>query len=238
MKNTYITFAWLLLMVSMLGFLVVGCHTMAIPKDRVEPVESFPLKAEKQGLLIAIRPVTDKTEIEESFHTSLLDKGILPILVVAKNNNPSLSFVLSRDKIAVVDRESLEVLGVGSSTTGAAIATGVGPIVTTVLGTGLATVAGAAVVLGAAAGGGLLSLGLIAGGLKMLSDAEVIEHNLAVKQFSSHTLDPGKATFGYVYFQLPKSEKSKKEYQVLVESIETATGEAFLFQFPLEYTVR
>jgi hypothetical protein len=211
----------------------------------------MPLKAEKQGLLIAIRPITDKTEIEQSFRTSLLDKGILPILVVAKNKNPSLSFVLSRDNIAVVDQETLErvrssqaiggatkALGRGSAITGSAIATGAGPIVGTVLGTGLATVAGGAIVLGIASGGGLLGLGLVAGGLKMLSDAEVIEHNLAMKQFSSHTLDPGKTTFGYVYFQLPKSEKPNKEFQVLVGSTKTATGEAFLFQFPLEYSLR
>ena len=45
-------------------------------------------------------------------------------------------------------------------------------------------------------------------GLKMSSDSDIVEYNLADKELYSHTLGPGEQTHGYVYVKLPEKPAS------------------------------
>jgi len=212
----FYTETWFCVLVFVLNLLLVSCATMDIPESKVRAAESYPLKTEHSKLLIAVHPVTDKTEINETFRTNLLDKGILPILVVAENRNPSTSFVLAKNKIAVVNRESVETSTaqrgrVTSETPGSALA-----------------MAGAAVI----------SLPLLVVGMKMMSDAQVIEHNLGDKEFYSRTVGPGQKVHGYIYFQLPQGTAALTQHHVLVEVVDSSTGEAMTFDFPISHSTR
>jgi hypothetical protein len=211
-------------LVSMLGLLMFGCATMSIPQTQVRPTESYQLTTERNALFIAVHPVTDSAEIEEAFRTNLLEKGILPILVVVENRNPLTSFVLAKNKVAVVNVASLETTTsqrrrVTSDIPGAAVAT-----------------AGAAAL--SLPGAAALSLPLVVVGLKIMSDAQVIAHNLGEKEFYSRTVAPGQKAHGYIYFQLPRGTTALEHHQLLVEAVDSSTGETVRFDFPLEYRKR
>lgn len=207
---------WFCVLVSVLSLLVASCATMSIPETKVRATESYQLKAQMRGLLVAVHPVTDENEIKETFRTALLDKGILPILVVAENRDPSASFVLAKNKVAVVSRESLER------------ATAQRKRVT-------AEEPGATM---AAVGSVVFSLPLVIAGLKMSSDAQVIERNLGDKEFYSRTVGPGQKAYGYIYFQLAQGTTALEQHDILVEAVDSSTGEAFTFAFPISYRKR
>jgi hypothetical protein len=222
------TEAELSIFVSVLSLLVVGCATMNIPEAKVRATESYQLKAEQRGLLVAVRPVTDENEIKETFGTALLEEGILPVLVVTENRNPSTSFIFTKDKVAVVNREALERDAsqrqrVASDTAGPAMATA-----------GVS----AAVISVAVAPAAVIALPLVIGGLKMSSDAQVIEHSLREKEFYSRTVGPAQKAYGYVYFHLPQGTTTLDQHHVLVEAIDSSTGEAMIFDFPINYSKR
>lgn len=207
-------------LLSVFGLLVVGCATMRIPEAKVHATESYQLKAEHKGLLVAVHPVTDENEIKETFRTALLGKGILPILIVTENRNPSTSFILTKNKVTVVNREALERDAsqrqrVTSDTSGADM-----------LKAGV-WIMPVSVVIGGP---------LIIAGLKMSSDAQVIEHNLREKEFYSRTVGPAQKAYGYVYFQLPQGTIALDQHHVLVEAVDSSTGEAMTFDFPINYS--
>jgi hypothetical protein len=200
---------------TMLVVLVVGCATMDIPEDKVRAGESYQLKAESKGLLVAVNPLSEE-EIEETFKTDLLKKGILPILIVAENHSLSTSFVLTKDKVTVVDREALETHKFDRTT-----------------------------VTSQTPGGGVAAIGaagippLVIVGLKLASDAQVIQHNLGIKEFQSRTVGPGQKAHGYVYFQYPKGAAEKlNELNVLIEATDCANYQPITFNFPINYSNR
>ncbi len=67
----------------------------------------------------------------------------------------------------------------------------------------------------------------------MISDAEVIKHNLAVKELQNRTISPGKTIQGFVYFQLRKEAQSLRDWTILVEAIEINTNNVNTFEFNL-----
>ena len=208
-------------LICLLGLLVISC-TMSLPESQVRPTESYQLTTEHNGLLIAVHPVTDSTELQETFRVNLLDKGILPILVVADNRHSSTSFVLDKNKVTVVNRALLES---GASQRGR---------VTSETPGGAIGMAGATVGIVSP----VVGLPLVIVGLKMLSDAQVIEHNLGEKAFYSRTLDPGQKAHGYIYVPLREGASALEHHHLLVEAVDSSTGEAVTFNFPLTYRKR
>jgi hypothetical protein len=202
---------WNWICVLMFSFPLVSCHTMSVPQPKIAATESYPLKTEHSNLFVAVHPVTDKTENEETFRMNLLDKGILPLLIVIENRNPSTSFILAKNKIVLVNSGSGMPLKpkrekVTSETSG---------------------------VIMALIGSLTLSPPLLFPGLKIISDAQIIEHNLSDKEFYSRTLDPGQKTHGYIYFQAPHVNATMNKYYVVVEALDSSTGEAIKFNFTI-----
>jgi hypothetical protein len=201
---------------SLLSLVVVGCTTMKVSETKVQATESYQLKAEYEGLLVAAYPVTNKDEIEESFRTDLLGNGILPVLVIAENRSPSTSFLIAKEKVAVVDQDSLRKTSANREI--AASDKG---------GESLLNI-----------GGVLFSPVLLITGSKMASDAQVINHNLADKAFYSRTVGPGQKVHGYVYFQLPQGSAAVARHHVLVEVSDASTGKTVTFDFPFSFNRR
>ncbi|MGR9053802.1 MAG: hypothetical protein ACU84J_14245, partial [Gammaproteobacteria bacterium] len=169
-----------------------------------------------KGLSITVHPLSKK-EIDEIFMIDLLDKGVLPILIIADNRNASTSFILSKKKVAVVDQKAIKTININrtkvvSDTAGEVMSEGVSAI---------------------------LPLPLIVAGAKMTSDAQVIQHNLGVKELQSRTLDPNQSAHGYVYFQFPKSGVEKlNNFHVLIEAIDTFDFQLISFDIPFNYSAQ
>lgn len=75
-------------------------------------------------------------------------------------------------------------------------------------------------------------------GVKMVSDSQVIEHNLADKALYSRTLDPGQKAFGYLYMTLPKEARSGGSYDLSLRALDAADGRETMFIVPIEYKAR
>ncbi len=201
---------------SLLSLVVVGCTTMKVPETKVQATESYQLKAEYEGLLVAAYPVTNKDEIEKSFRTDLLGNGILPVLIIAENRSSSTSFLIAKEKVAVVDQDSLRKTSANREIP--------------------ASDKGGESLLNI--GGVLFSPVLLIAGSKMASDAQVINHNLADKAFYSRTVGPGQKVYGYVYFQLPQGSAAIERHHVLVEVSDASTGKTVTFDFPFSFNRR
>jgi hypothetical protein len=202
--------------------LAYGCTTMSVPEFKTKSASSYAARAEKNGLLLAVHPTTDAQEMDDTFKVDLLE-GTLPVLLVTENRSPSTNFVIPRDKIAVFDAD------MGAGTAGHH------------QGKEQPDVAAGALVL--ASGGAMLvapvlALPLLVSGMKLSSDAMVIQHNLAEKAMYSHTLAPGQSARGYVYVRLPKNLPPVSRYNVVIDAVDSSTGEITTLSIPVEYRRR
>jgi hypothetical protein len=217
---------------------------MRLPDYETRSLSSYKHVDTQDQLAIAIHPLTEKQEIEQYFGMNLLSANILPVLVVAENNNPVSSFIVSKDRIFLkntnqpddskrADRKDVTSPSSGEAMviTGSAL-WGVSSLVPALPALALASAAGAAAVsTGAAA---LLSAPVLQfAGKKRISDAEVIKHNLAVKELQTRTISPGKSIQGFVYFQVPKEAHPLRDWAILVKVVEINTSNVLSFEFNL-----
>jgi hypothetical protein len=195
--------------------LILASCTMSVTQLTTGSAVSYAEHEQKNGISIGIKPMTNKGEIEDMFKVNLLDEGLLPILVVAENQSASASFIIAKDKVFVLN----EATKTTSSSQRKEVTSGIS-----------ATAVGYA---GAALG----STPLLIAGVIMASDATVIQHNLADKEFYSRTLGPGEKAQGFVYFQFPKESLPSGSYHLVAEVTNSATGKATTFDFPVNLTL-
>src|ERR1035438_970799 len=86
-----------------LVFLGPGCSTMKMTPLTTGRADSYAQHEQKSGVVVGIRPMTGKREIKDMFKINLLDKGVLPILVVAENQSASASFIIAKDKVSILN---------------------------------------------------------------------------------------------------------------------------------------
>ena len=205
------------------GLLILGsgCSTMKVAPLTTSNATSYTQHEEIDGLVVGIRPMTDKREIEDMFKVNLLDKGLVPILVVTENQSPSASFIIAKNKLCVQNGAT----GSSSSSQRKKVTSSTGEV--------MANTGGVMVALG----GFALPL-LIIGmpieftGMQKASNASMIEFNLADKEFYSRTLAPGEKAQGFVYLQFPKDAPVAGNYHVVAEVQNSATGETTTFDLP------
>lgn len=188
-----------------------GCSTMEVTQDRKQTIDSYPHRQERAGVVVAVQPVTDRAELKQWFRSDIASKGVLPVLVIAENRSSGQSFILGKEKVFLADDgeddpQTRQRGPVKSATAGEVTMT---------------------------AGVMLLSLPGTIAGLKMASDATVIEHNLVDKELFSRTIDPGKEAHGFAYFQFPKGTPITPEHRIIVELLNPKTGEPVRFDFDL-----
>lgn len=192
-----------------LMFLLTACTTLRLPEYRAQPVEHYHNSQTKDGLVMAIHPITKKAETKKWFGIDLLKKGVLPILVVLANRNASSSFAMSKDQVFIMDEETSGRITskrnqVASSSGGEA-----------------------ALLVGTV----LISLPLVIAGLKTASNADVVNRNLAEKELHKTTISPGEQVHGFAYFQIPKEKEITGRYHVIVKVSEVFTDEVTTFDF-------
>jgi hypothetical protein len=215
-------------LVGAFGVLGCACSTMSVPEFKVNSTVSYASQSEQNGLLVAVYPMTDAREIDDAFKVDLLAKSVIPVLLVAENMSSSVTFVLKQDGVSVSGLEGLGSEGglrrsVTSEKTGQSVATA-----------GLATMAAAAVVAPVL----IVAAPLVLVGLKMSSDAMVIEHNMADRLFYSQTIDPGQRAAGYFYIKLSEGASKTVSYEISVDALDPATGQMTRFRFPITSTLR
>src|SRR2546427_2535567 len=188
MKTTASDLSWPLLSIFAITTIIAGtgCGTLQLPPFQPQAAASYPVHQGQNGLIVAMKTMCDPTENKRYFGVDLLAAKILPILVVITNESNSDSFLILREKCAILDMNA----------SGSAESTGLG-------GTKTAQVLGGVAVLAGAAGSALL-IPMIPLAAKMGSDSVIIKHNLVVNELQTHTLEPGKSTFGFLYVPLPK----------------------------------
>ncbi len=199
----------LLVMAAAMSALSTGCGTMEVTALKTQGAAAYAQHAEKDGVTIGVHPLTDRKEIKETFRVDLRESGLLPILLVAENHHASASFILAKDKVYVLN-EATQATNTSQQTKVASETGGQ-----------------AAAALGVAG----ISLPLVVVGLKLASDATVIQHNLADKEFYSRTLGPGQKAQGFIYFKYPKGTSLAGAYRVVVELKNSSTGAVTPFDF-------
>jgi hypothetical protein len=201
------------------GAFISGCSTMNVTEFKAQPASTYRYKAETNGLTLAVEPFTAKHQVKETFNTDVVSKGIIPVLVVVENNG-SATYLLAKEK-ALVGKGSTNALTGQLSTGGTgdtAAKVGAGFLAVSII-------SGPAVVVAAP---------LLIGGMKAMSNADVIRHNLSDKALASHTIEPGKRAYGFLYFQLAKGQKFTGTHQVVVELTSAAGGEPLSFLFNVQ----
>ena len=194
--------------------LMAGCMTMDIPADKIQPLSAYPVKLEQQGLTIAVNAL-NKKEIDAVFGTNLLDDGILPVLVVAENRNPSTSFVLPKNKVVVADANAVSSGKTGVGQTKEAVGD---------------TLSAAGVLL-------MSPLALV--GTKLSSDAGTVSHGMGLKELQSHTVDPGQQVHGYVYVPISKEARGKQvNLRAIIEATDTSNFKSMTFDIPINNAVK
>ena len=166
-----------------LVFLIGGCTAMTLPVFTPKTITAYPHSKISEGLMVAVNPMTDEAEIEKYFGTDLLSEGILPVLVIANNTNPSSSFVLRQENFSLFEKDSGQEIVQGGKMQESAAADAIGNT-----------------------GAVLLAMPLLILAGKMGADAIVVQHNFETKRFHSKTLSPGKENYGFVYFPISSKE--------------------------------
>jgi hypothetical protein len=207
----------LLLVLAVLA--IAGCATQ--PTERARVV-SEQYSKEMDGLVLSVQPLTTAEEVRGVFGGNILRDGVLPIRLSTENRNASSSFLIPREKIAVLSDAS----GATNSLERGATGRTVGSIT-----------AGQAVGGFAAAGAGPLLILVAALTAKDTVDPN-IEHNLTGKEFFTRTLGPGQRTSGYIYCFYQKEKPPAGHYRVRAEVKNTASGAIFPIEFDVNIQLR
>jgi len=200
-------------------FALSGCTTKVIPVYQAKSVSAYKLNSTKNGLSIAVHPITDPKESEEYFGIDLIKSKILAVMVKAENAVGSSSKTLSPENFSF-DRKHI-----GQSSTKASDEFGESLVGE---GVGLAGVASLMIIP-------IVSLPLVFVGMKMTSDATEVRHNLERKAFRSKTLSAGKQTNGFMYFKLPEKELGPDEMWVIrINARDMKNKETINFEFNMD----
>ena len=162
---------------------LIGCAT---PKASVQyespATATLASTYETNGLKIIVDPVFDSARSKSYFKADALGMGILPIHILAENNNPNASFLVQKKNLRF---ES----GANPQAGGAPRAVDVHK--------DTADIAGVA-------GTALLSGPLLLGACVAANNAAVIQQNLTQAEMRDQTLSPGQSVSGFVYCPIPK----------------------------------
>ncbi len=202
---------------ALLSIMIVlhACTTLQLPEYQAKPLARYPSSLSKDGLSVAIHPLTDGEENEKYFGTDLVSNGILLVFVIARNEGSS-SFILKKDQFSLgnIDRlteSTSDRERFGSESGGKGV-----------------------LLVGAL----LISLPLQFLGGKMISNATIIKQNFLVKELQTETLSPGKTTQGFVYFRLPEERVSQNQWHIHLEAVDLKTKETEPFNLSFQWDRR
>lgn len=216
--------AYSLLAIFILG--CAGCKTLVLPAFKPNDAEKYSFKQVKDGLVVAMQPMTNHDENRKYFGHDLLSADILPVLIVVTNQNDTDSFLVVRDK-CIVQQANAPLTEKGTLAENGAAVSALG---------------GTGIVLGLSHGAGLLATGgflwapMIIISAKLGSDATIIKHNMIVHEFQTHTLSQGESIFGFLYVQLPEDSPVPDFLLIRLEAthLKSRTDRIFDFALPIK----
>lgn len=199
------------LAVALLIVEIGGCAQTPIRQYPVQPVDSYSQTESRNGLTVAIKPVTDKQELLHYFGFDLRDSGVLSIYVVIENSNTKGSFIVSDGSFVLGEETSSENMhspddkNIASPTGGGAIA--IGSFVTPLIVFPPVFIAGA----------------------HLANDASRKNLNVAINKFQTGTVSPGETEYGFAYFQVPKEINGNMVFMVTLDDLGSSDQIDFSF---------
>lgn len=165
---------------------ITGCANLLLPDFKLDPNKQYTYKEKKEGLEIAVEPFTDPKETEHYFGINFKERGYLPVLLVAKNTSSGTSYILDQEKISieVYTPESNNDPDLSTQLTAEQDELEAGAMVTAVM---------------------LMPM-ISMFALNDQLNLKEVERNLVEKEFHTTTLSPGKETYGFIYFKVPKAK--------------------------------
>ncbi len=188
-----------------------GCATTYLPDYEQAPATAQPLTKSVDGLVVGIDPMREASKLQRYFGADLAQKGVLAVYVVARNSNPSKSFVLSSSHVSLNDTPNSDTAGYVNADAGIDTAT---------------------------AGAFLISPPLLLAGIKNFSDSRETEHSIIVKRLYDTTLEPGEEASGFVYLKLPADDREAQPPTLQMQVYDLDQKEWKDFSFPLDREVQ
>ena len=204
------------ILAGMLSLTVCGCAShLQFTKRQVGPVDSYGHAQAAGGLAMAVDPITNHTEVVSLFGTDLLNNRLLPVLVVASNQNSSVSYLIAPERFRLVNGKYEAKSNEGAK--------------------------GASMAGSEAAGWTLAVLGvgptLLVGPFlnAQVHKVKLVNQHMRHEQLLQKALSPGAATSGYLYFAIPQEKKRAPEWTLVYKAKALQTGEEREVIFPYNW---
>lgn len=198
--------------------LLNGCATLSFPEHEAQPFNYYQHSQIKDGLAVAVQPMTNQQEVKRYFGGSLVSENILPVFVIVENRSASSSFILSKDQISFQTEKSAtpilsgrENIGDDSTEKNIEVVAGVGSVVLIPF----------------------IPLHIFAG--EMVVEAGAIRANAANKELTSKTISPGRLHKGFVYFQLPKDNITMQRWILHINFLNNKSRKVIGFDLPFQF---
>ena len=203
---------------------LAGCATTHIaPVINIERPVDYKLHQEQEGLTIAVHPIDKQEEMLTYFDDDLLKKGILPVLIVAENNNRTQTYLISQEQV------SLKVGPTGTTLSSHGSAGVTSSIDDSRDSAGDKVLRGVGIVLFV---GGPLALPLAFIDWGPTEHSRAVQHNIISKALQRKTLSQNQKNSGCVYLKLPSNNSKAATLVVTVEKI--TGGTPLQFEFVLD----
>jgi hypothetical protein len=185
-----------------------GCATIRFAEYPDVPINQLEYSATRSGLTVGIDPLSTRAEAMKYFKVDLPKKNILAVYVELVNN---------RSSTVLFENSQCSLIGYHKGADGESLRSD-GP-------------GGAVAVVGAA----FLSLPLMFIGMKMISDADHIKRNFAVKELKRQGISPGRSAAGFVYFQqADDTEEHLDSWMIRVSPTELDGTPLEIFEFTID----
>jgi len=196
-----------------LPVVMVGCTASRLPDYPTMSVTEYGPHKTADGVTVAIHPITSGTEASKYFGRNLLDRHILPVLVVVENKHAQDNFIIRKERIGLAGPQAAPDRGAVGSSTGATA-------------------------VGAAAGVTIIAAPIAAPAVAVIfaamkSQANEIERNFATKELQQETIPPGMTKSGFVYLQLPPDTEREGRGVIHVELWEPVSKTPRSFDFDI-----
>ncbi len=197
-----------------LPIIIIGCTTVNLPDYSPKAFEQYHLYQTKDNLSIAIEPFYDKDKIKKYFGIDLLSHNILPMFVIAENQNPTSSFVLLKEQFSISKCDTKENVNFPYDGSMERVFTS------------SHTTADVLLISGS------ILLGFV--GAKMHADALAEKYNISAKELQSETISPNKSQNGFVYFRFQNIDDIAACSIANLKALNLQTDEVIRFTFSLK----
>lgn len=208
--------------------LLVACGTTkpAVIDSELTKKEGF--EQTRDGLRIYMRTLEDKDEIKKYFGTNLLKKRILPIFVLAENNNNAKYFLVEPAPPPQNEQSGINDGSAGDDTNYLSAEDAKKSVYEkdTKLEGGLIM------------GGPIFWLALIPVAMADYGPTDAsksLQQALITQSLRKQTLSPGRTEQGFVYYQLPPDDLSAKNIGITLKATNIETQDVMYFSFTKEF---